>query len=265
MIPEIQVEGTFPDGTKLVTIHQSDPAMRTLRQSQHMIPGEYFLEPTTPIELNAGRPTRAHRGHQPRRPADPGRLPLPFLRSEPLARVRPRGGLRHAAEHRRRHRGALRAGRHARGRAGRDRRHARGLRAERLVEGPLDDAAVPRRGAAGGRTALHRKPVGDEDRSPHLRRSLRADHRRSHPPRRHRPHHPDRARRHRPTATRRSSAAARSSATAWGSRRAPAGSRARPTWSSPTPSSSTAPASTRPTSASATAASRRSARPAIRA
>ena len=28
MIPEIQIEGTFPDGTKLVTIHQPDSLSR---------------------------------------------------------------------------------------------------------------------------------------------------------------------------------------------------------------------------------------------
>ena len=38
---------------------------------------------------------------QPRRPADPGRIALPFLRGEPRARLRPCGRLRHAPEHRR--------------------------------------------------------------------------------------------------------------------------------------------------------------------
>ena len=31
MIPEIQVEATFPDGTKLVTVHQPDPMSTKVR------------------------------------------------------------------------------------------------------------------------------------------------------------------------------------------------------------------------------------------
>lgn len=37
MIPEIQIEGTFPDGTKLVTIHQP------IRQSSGLKPGEVMV------------------------------------------------------------------------------------------------------------------------------------------------------------------------------------------------------------------------------
>ena len=36
MIPDVQVEATFPDGTKLVTVHSADRLRRT------MIPGEMF-------------------------------------------------------------------------------------------------------------------------------------------------------------------------------------------------------------------------------
>jgi urease subunit gamma/beta len=50
MIHEVQVEATFPDGTKLVTIH--DP----IRAAGDVNPGEYFLEPE-PIEASAGRRT----------------------------------------------------------------------------------------------------------------------------------------------------------------------------------------------------------------
>lgn len=50
MIHEIQVEATFPDGTKLVTVHDPVPG------SGRMIPGEYFLE-ETPVRLNEGRKT----------------------------------------------------------------------------------------------------------------------------------------------------------------------------------------------------------------
>lgn len=50
MIHEIQVEVTFPDGTKLVTVH--DPVPR----SNKLVPGEFILE-DDPIEINAGRKT----------------------------------------------------------------------------------------------------------------------------------------------------------------------------------------------------------------
>ncbi len=54
LMPVLQVEGTFPDGTKLVTVH--DP----IRSGKHKIdakavrPGE-ILTPDEDIELNAGR------------------------------------------------------------------------------------------------------------------------------------------------------------------------------------------------------------------
>lgn len=51
MITEIQVEATFPDGTKLVTVHNPISG-----ESTGMIPGEYLLD-GPPIELNAGRAT----------------------------------------------------------------------------------------------------------------------------------------------------------------------------------------------------------------
>jgi urease subunit gamma/beta len=49
LIPEVQVEATFPDGTKLVTVHQPIAPSR-------LIPGEVMVEPGQ-IELNAGRAT----------------------------------------------------------------------------------------------------------------------------------------------------------------------------------------------------------------
>ena len=55
MLSDIQVEGTFPDGTKLVTIH--DP----VRGGQsRTVAGEYLLEDGE-IELNVGRETGAVR------------------------------------------------------------------------------------------------------------------------------------------------------------------------------------------------------------
>ncbi len=62
MIYDIQVEGTFPDGTKLVTIH--DP----IRGAGGGVPGEYLLGDGE-IELNAGLPvttlTVANRADRP--------------------------------------------------------------------------------------------------------------------------------------------------------------------------------------------------------
>ena len=92
MIHEIQVEATFPDGTKLVTVHhRSDHA----EDAAAMIPGEILAAPGE-LELNAGRNPITHRGRQHRRPADPGRQPLSFLRDQRRAEVRPqaRQGMR---------------------------------------------------------------------------------------------------------------------------------------------------------------------------
>jgi urease subunit gamma/beta len=50
MIHDIQVEATFPDGTKLVTVHEP------IRWESDMIPGEFFIKDGE-IELNAGRKT----------------------------------------------------------------------------------------------------------------------------------------------------------------------------------------------------------------
>ena len=50
MIHEVQVEATFPDGTKLVTVHDPIPPAGGMK------PGEYFLE-KDPIQANVGRRT----------------------------------------------------------------------------------------------------------------------------------------------------------------------------------------------------------------
>lgn len=50
MIHEIQLEATFPDGTKLVTVHNPIP------ESGKLIPGECICEDGE-IELNAGKDT----------------------------------------------------------------------------------------------------------------------------------------------------------------------------------------------------------------
>ncbi len=49
LIPDVQVEATFPDGTKLVTVHQPI-------QPSGVRPGEVLVQPGE-IELNAGRAT----------------------------------------------------------------------------------------------------------------------------------------------------------------------------------------------------------------
>lgn len=50
LIHDIQVEGTFPDGTKLVTIHDPIRGGRSV-----VVAGEYLLQDDE-IELNAGKP-----------------------------------------------------------------------------------------------------------------------------------------------------------------------------------------------------------------
>ena len=52
MIDELQVEATFPDGTKLVTVHQPIP------NGEALVPGEVLLA-DEPIVANAGRATAA--------------------------------------------------------------------------------------------------------------------------------------------------------------------------------------------------------------
>lgn len=54
MLFEVQVEATFPDGTKLVTLHHpiSDGESPT---DDPMVPGE-IAGPDDPVEINAGRP-----------------------------------------------------------------------------------------------------------------------------------------------------------------------------------------------------------------
>ena len=56
MMPMIQVEGVFPDGTKLVTVHDPIRPGKKKRPKDAVIPGELFPAEGD-IELNAGRPT----------------------------------------------------------------------------------------------------------------------------------------------------------------------------------------------------------------
>ncbi|MFC1681492.1 urease subunit gamma [Pseudomonadota bacterium] len=55
LIPMIQVEGTFPDGTKLVTVHDPiRPGKKKIRKSDQVSPGEIFPG-AGDIEINQGR------------------------------------------------------------------------------------------------------------------------------------------------------------------------------------------------------------------
>lgn len=59
MLGIIQVEGTFPDGTKLVTVHEPiRPGKKKVKASEQVRPGE-VVTPDHDIELNAGRRTVA--------------------------------------------------------------------------------------------------------------------------------------------------------------------------------------------------------------
>jgi urease subunit gamma/beta len=54
LLPVLQVEGSFPDGTKLVTVHQPIRAGMQARPADALVPGE-LLAADGDIELNAGR------------------------------------------------------------------------------------------------------------------------------------------------------------------------------------------------------------------
>jgi urease subunit gamma/beta len=93
LVPMIQVEATFPDGTKLVTVHDPiRPGTRPYKMER--TPGELIV-PDEEVEINAGR-REVSLGPQHRRPPGPGRQPLPFFRNQPGARIRPQRRLRHA-------------------------------------------------------------------------------------------------------------------------------------------------------------------------
>lgn len=66
LIPEIQIEATFPDGTKLVTLH--DPIQPGARGPDSLVPGA-VRGPDDMIEINAGRPVTTlrveHHGDRP--------------------------------------------------------------------------------------------------------------------------------------------------------------------------------------------------------
>lgn len=55
LAPMIQVEGMFPDGTKLVTVHDPIRPGKNKRPENAIVPGELII-PDGEIEINAGRP-----------------------------------------------------------------------------------------------------------------------------------------------------------------------------------------------------------------
>jgi urease subunit gamma/beta len=68
MIPEIQVEATFPDGTKLVTLHDPIAPVPAAGSAAAVVPGE-IRGSGGDIEINAGRPVTTlrveHHGDRP--------------------------------------------------------------------------------------------------------------------------------------------------------------------------------------------------------
>ncbi len=57
LTPVIQVEGTFPDGTKLVTVHDPiRPGKESVKEADQVYPGE-VITPDEDIEINADRRT----------------------------------------------------------------------------------------------------------------------------------------------------------------------------------------------------------------
>ena len=94
MLPEVQVEATFPDGTKLVTLHDADPDDRRCASVSRRDPAGAGDDP---IEINAGRPVL------PLRVENTGDRPVQvgshyhFAEANPALAVRPRGGPRSPA------------------------------------------------------------------------------------------------------------------------------------------------------------------------
>ena len=73
-----------------------------------MIPGELFVEPGDAFAERGPRDAHAQ-GREHGRSTDPGRFPLPFLRDQRGAPLRPRSGARVSARYPGGHRGAFRA------------------------------------------------------------------------------------------------------------------------------------------------------------
>ncbi len=108
-MPMIQVEGTFPDGTKLVTIHDPIRPGKRKRAADEVVPGEIIADDGD-IELNAGRRKVTLKVvNTGDRPVQIGSHYHFFETNKALDFDRAQE-LRHASRHSRRHRRALRAG-----------------------------------------------------------------------------------------------------------------------------------------------------------
>ena len=285
LVHEVQIEGTFPDGTKLVTVHnpivaehgnldlalygsflpvpEPDAARATASGSaRRAVPGEVTCAPGE-IVANDGRDVAqlavTNRGD---RPIQVGSH-YHFVETNRALDFDRQRGLRHAARHSRRHRRPLRTRRNQNRLARRHCRPSRHSRRQQLRARVRTSALAPRPSDPQTRQALRDRTMSHSHQSKPLRRHLRPDNRRSRFVSATRISPPRSSGITRCTATSASSAAARCCATAWA--RPPASARTtRSTASSPTRSSWTGPASTRPTSASSAAASPASARRAIR-
>ena len=122
MIHDIQVEATFPDGTKLVTVHHP---IRGADDKQ--IPGEVMAEPGE-IVMNVGRETiTLDVSNSGDRPIQVGSH-YHFFETNPALKFERSEGEGLPARHRGRHSGALRARPEPIRAPGRHRRQTRGLR-----------------------------------------------------------------------------------------------------------------------------------------
>ena len=87
LIPMIQVEGMFPDGTKLVTVHDPiRPGKKKTREIRAGLPGGTVAG--SGRHRNQSRaPQNQHQSGQHRRSAGAGGQPLSFLRNQSCARL----------------------------------------------------------------------------------------------------------------------------------------------------------------------------------
>ncbi len=99
MIHDVQVEATFPDGTKLVTVH--DP-IRGGKRTPAVVPGE-IVTPEGDIDFNVGAERVTLKRRQHRRPAR-SRWAAITISSRPILALEfeRAQGARHAPRHRRR-------------------------------------------------------------------------------------------------------------------------------------------------------------------
>ena len=192
----LQVEATFPDGTKLVTVHEPIRPGKQPVRPRPSSPGE-IIAADGEIEINAGRRKATVKARQHRRPSDPGRQPLPLLRGEQgAASSTARSASACISTFRPAPRCASSRARAKEVDAGRVRRHRRGLRLEQP-----DQRLDTQPGAQGRRRCAGRASAASRGREPWPRSpaseyaaALRAHHRRRRAPGRHLAARRDRAR-----------------------------------------------------------------------